>query len=101
MHLASRLRRLEQTSRREAPAQPCDECGGPTSWRTHPIEPASYNVRGVHPNEPPTDVPDVCPGCGRTVVYHIEFDRGGAARVAVLAWVCVIAAFLIGAALWA
>ena len=46
-------------------------------------------------------MPDVCPGCARPLVIRVEFDRGGTARVEVLALLCGLAAIMMGAALWA
>jgi len=73
------------------------------NWRERRLDPASDRivVRGVRPDEPPITGPDKCPACGRTLVIRIEFDRGGTARVAALAWAVALAALAMGVIRWA
>ena len=99
MRLLTRLERLEKGAVRAAPARICAGCGGWTDWRARLHEPTTYTVCGVRDGEPPITGPDVCPECGRTLVYRVEFDRGGRVAIALLAAVCGMVV-LAAAVLW-
>ena len=100
MRLLTRLNRLEQATRRTAPTKRCADCGGPVHWKNWRPEPGECSITLTPHGEAPA-VPDVCPGCARPLVIRVEFDRGGTARVEVLALLCGLAAIVMGAALWA
>ena len=100
MRLLTRLNRLEQATRRTAPTKRCADCGGPVYWKSWRPGPGECSITLTPHGEAPA-VPDVCPGCARPLVIRVEFDRGGTARVEVLALLCGLAAIVMGAALWA
>ena len=100
MNFSRRLGRLESDRRVVAGQRKCCACGGPVNWQNWRPGPGECSIK-VTPHGEAPDVPDVRPGCARPLVIRVEFDRGGAARVEVLALLCGLAAVVMGVALWA
>jgi hypothetical protein len=72
VRLANRIARLERriVPQRE-PIVMCKGCGQTASG------PGPPRYRMIFDGEGDASIPDVCPDCGRRLVYRLKFDQAG------------------------